>query len=126
MSDGIALLAQDWLIAKRKETQANVERIAIEDKMVALIEVPAEGSKTQKIGDYKITVTQPVSRKLDETEWALVASRIPTNLHPVKTKLEADAVGIKWLAQNEPLTWAKIATAFETKPGKVGIKVEAM
>jgi hypothetical protein len=41
-------------------------------------------------------------------------------------KLEADATGCKWLADNEPAIWRKIAQAFETKPGKVSVKVEAV
>jgi len=53
----------------------------------------------------------------------MVKDRIPTALHPIKVKIEADAAGMKWLANNDPDMWAKVAEAFETRPGKIGVKV---
>ena len=79
-----------------------------------------------KLDAYKVTMTQPVTRKLDEAAWAKVAHLVPDAMRPVKTKIEADGTGCKYLAQNEPKLWAKIVKAFETKPGKIGVKVEAV
>lgn len=124
MSDNIAALARDWLVAKRAENKATAERIKIEEHLSAALDVPKEGSKTHKIDGYKVTLTQPVTRKLDEAMWEKVRDKCQTDMRPVKIKTEADAVGIKWLQNNEPKTWAKIAAAFETKPGKIGVKVE--
>ena len=117
-------LAKAWLDAKRAEAKANAERLKIEAQMCDALEVPDEGSKTHKIEGYKITVTQPVARKLDEDAWEKVKDRIPQDMWPVKIKVEADATGCKYLAGNEPAMWRKIASAFEVKPGKVGFKVE--
>lgn len=124
MTDNIAALARDWLIAKRAEAKANAERIKIEEHLVSALDVPDEGSKTQKVDGFKITLTQPIGRKLDEAAWDKVKGKIDASLWPIKTKIEADAAGMKYLAANEPKVWAKIAAAFETKPGKVGFKVE--
>ena len=71
----IAPLAAAWIEAKRAETKANAERIKIEEQLVAAMEVPAEGSKTHSIDGYKITVTQPITRKLDEAAWAKVKAK---------------------------------------------------
>ena len=117
-------LAKAWLEAKRAEAKANAERLKIEAQMCEALEVPDEGSKTHKIEGYKITVTQPVARKLDEDAWAKVRDRIPQDLWPVKTKIEADATGCKYLSGKEPAMWRKIASAFEVKPGNVGFRVE--
>ena len=117
-------LAKAWLDAKRAEAKANAERLKIEALMCDALEVPDEGSKTHKIEGYKITVTQPVARKLDEDAWAKVRDRIPQDLWPVKTKIEADATGCKYLSGKEPAMWRKIASAFEVKPGNVGFRVE--
>jgi len=117
-------LAKAWLEAKRAEAKANAERLKIEAQMCEALEVPDEGSKTHKIEGYKITVTQPVARKLDEDAWAKVRDRIPQDLWPVKTKIEADATGCKYLSEKDPALWRKIASAFEVKPGKVGFRVE--
>jgi len=124
MSNTEALCA-DWLDAKRTEEKARNQRIAIEAQLAEAFDVPEEGSKTHQLDDYKLTLTQPVSQKLDEKAWDKVKGKIDANLHPVKVKVEADATGCKYLANNEPEIWAAIASAFETKPGKIGVKVEA-
>ena len=123
MSNVEALCAA-WLEARRAETKANRERVAIEVQLAQALDVPAEGSKTHNLDHYKVTLTQPVTRKLDVDAWDEVKDRIPPEMAPVKVKIEADATGCKWLANNEPAAWASIAEAFEVKPGKIGVKVE--
>ncbi len=71
-------------------------------------------------------MTQPVTRKLDVRKWEMVNAKIPETLWPVKVVTSADAAGMKWLAENEPKMWASIASAFETKAGKIGVKVEEL
>lgn len=124
MTTNTEALARDWLEAKRAEAVAQAQRIAIEDQIVAALGARDEGAETHRVGDYKVTLTQPVTRKLDEKKWSLVASQCPAALQPVKVKMEADATGCKWLANNEPKIWRKIADAFTTTKGKVGVKVE--
>lgn len=120
----VQALARDWLDAKRAENAATATRIKIEEELAQALDVPEEGSKTHKIDGFKVTLTQPVTRKLDAVAWEKVRQNISDDLAPVKIKLEADAAGCKWLASNEPKLWRKIAAAFETKPGKIGVKVE--
>lgn len=126
MEKSLDNLATAWLAAKSAEAQAAKVRIDIEAQMLSMIEVPAEGAKTHKFDHHKITVMQPIGRKLDEAEWFKVRHHCPEGLQPVKVKMEADGVAMKYLQNNEPTLWAKIATAFETKPGKVGFKVEVI
>ena len=124
--DNREALCAEWLEAKRAETAANKRRIEIETQLAQCFDVPAEGSKTHKLDAYKVTVRQSVARKVDEDIWDQVKRTVPAALRPVKMKLEADATGCKYLVKNEPEIWARIATAFETKPGKIGFKVEAV
>lgn len=124
MSDNIDALAADWLEAKREENAARDRRLAMESQLAEALEVPDEGSKTHRLTDHKVTLTQPVTRKVDPDAWGSVEKLCPVAMQPIKWKLEADASGCKWLANNEPEIWRKIAPAFETKPGKVGVKVE--
>ena len=126
MNDNLKPLAQAWLDAKHAEATANAERLKIEAQMVEALDVPTDGSKTHKIEGYKITVTQPVTRKIDADAWAKVSAKCPTSMQPIKTKIEADAAGCRYLADNEPSIWKRIASAFETKPGKVAVKVEVV
>jgi hypothetical protein len=120
----VQALARDWLEAKRAENAANAARLKIEDQLAQALDVPDEGSKTHKIDGFKITLTQPVTRKLDAVAWEKVKQHVSPEMAPIKVKIEADATGCKWLAANDEKTWRKIAAAFETKPGKVGVKVE--
>lgn len=124
--DNREALCAEWLEAKRAETAANKRRIEIEAQLAQCFDVPDEGSKTHKMDSYKITLTQPVARKLDEKAWAKVSGLCPPDMQPIKIKIEADATGCKYLAKNEPELWGRIASAFETKPGKIGVKVEAV
>lgn len=41
-------------------------------------------------------------------------------------QMKADAAGMKWLAENETKLWAEVSPAFETKQGKIGVKVEEL
>lgn len=122
----IDALARDWIIAKQEEDAARVRRVKIEGELTAALEAKEEGSITHKLDGYKVTLTQPVTRKLIESEWNKVRGECPMELWPVKTKLEADATGLKWLAANEPKYLRKIASAFESKKGKIGVKVQEM
>lgn len=120
----IATLARDWLDAKRDEKKANMRRLDIEVQLAAAIEIKSDGASTTHIEGYKITANQPVSRKVDPKAWEKVKANCPINMWPIKIKVEADAAGCKYLANNEPEVWSAIASAFETKPGKIGFKVE--
>lgn len=120
----IEALCASWLEAKQEEAAANKKRLAIEAQITEALDVPGEGSKTHSLDHFKVTLTQPVTRKIDAAKWERVKGKIPLNLHPVKTKIEADTAGCKYLAKEMPQSWAAIASAFETKPGKIGVKVE--
>jgi hypothetical protein len=116
-------LLQSWLDAKQVQDEAEEERLEIEGQIVQAFERNVEGAITHKVGDYSLTLTQPIYRKIDEDTWKQVGTLCPELLRPIKYKLEADAVGVKYLQNNEPEIWKKIARAFESKPGKVGVKV---
>ena len=117
-------LCAGWLEAKRAETKARDARLAIEAELAEAFEVPEEGTKSQSTENYKVTVGQPITRKLDAAVWETVKGKIAPAMHPVKTKVEADATGCKYLANKEPEIWKVIAPAFTATPGKVSIKVE--
>ena len=119
-------LAQDWLEIKAQEKDIIAKRHAIEEQITQALEVKGEGSISHKLEAHKVTLTQPVSRKIDTIAWDKVKDKIPENMHPVKVSVTADSVGCRYLADKEPRLWAKIAKAFEMKAGKIGIKVEAL
>ncbi len=119
-------LAAEWLSAKAEEQAANKRRLAIEKDLTAALEAKDEGSITHTLEDHKVTLTQPVSRSLDVRKWETIKHKIPTAMHPVKVEIKADVTGVKYLTNNEPELWAKVAEAFTSKPGKIGVKVEEL
>ena len=119
-------LAQDWLEIKAQEKDIIAKRHAIEEQITQALEVKGEGSISHKLEAHKVTLTQPVSRKVDTIVWDKVKDKIPENMHPVKVSVSADSAGCRYLADKEPRLWAKVAKAFEMKQGKIGIKVEAL
>ena len=119
-------LAQDWLEIKAQEKDIVAKRHAIEEQITTALEVKGEGSISHKLEAHKVTLTQPVSRKVDAIVWDKVKDKIPENMHPVKVSVSADSAGCRYLADKEPRLWAKVAKAFEMKLGKIGIKVEAL
>jgi len=120
----LATLARDWLEAKRDEKKANMRRLDIEAQLAQALEIKSEGASTTHIEGYKITATQPVTRKVDVVAWEKVKGKLEPSMWPIKWKMEADATGCKYLANNEPELWSLVAEAFEAKPGKIGFKIE--
>ncbi len=116
-----------YLAAKEAEDLARDDRIEAEEAIIALLpdDVPEEGSKTVESDGYKITLTQRISRKLDEKAYALIADAIPAEINPV-TKVETykiDDAGCRWLKANEHGFWTVLSKAMSEKPQKLGVKV---
>jgi len=122
----VAALARDWLATKAQEQACINSRIAIEEQLAAALGVREEGSETHEVPGYKVTLTQPIYRKVNEEAWKLVAKNCPEDHAPIRHKIEVDVLGVKWLIENKPKIWRKIASAFTTTQGKVGVKVEVL
>jgi|TARA_R110000803_G_scaffold68282_3_gene130119 hypothetical protein len=118
-------LASEWLELKKAERKLIAQRHAIEEQLTKALDAKDEGSVTHKLEDHKVTLSQSVTRKIDLVKWEEVKHKIPEDRHPVKSTLSADSVGVRWLLDNNPKQWAKVAEAFETKKAKIGVKVEA-
>jgi len=119
-------LASEWLELKAQEKKITAQRHAVEEQITEALDAKGEGSVSHKLENHKVTLTQPVSRKIDSIIWDKVKDKIPESMHPVKMALTVDSVGCRYLAEKEHRMWAKIAKAFETKPGKIGVKVEVL
>ncbi len=117
--------AQDWRTYKRQEDMAKENRITAELKLIELIGFnKLEGSQTTKTVDHKISLTAKLDRKLDQSAYLAIESQLPENMRPVKTKLELDLKGIKWMEENAPDQYALVAPCITTKPAKAAVKVE--
>ena len=125
-SSNVEGLCGAWLEAKRREDEAKKARLEVEAQIGAALEKKAEGAITHKLEHYKVTLTQPIYRKLDLEKWPTVKTLIGQEFWPIKMVVEADPTGCKWLAKDRPDLWALIAEAFTVSPGKLGVEVKEM
>jgi len=115
------ILASEWIEAKKEEVEANKKRIGIEDELIALLGAKEEGSETHNIEDFKVAITGRLNRKVD---WDIFDKLgIPVDMQPVKVKRELDLKGLRYLEDNEPSAYKKLAKAMTVEPAKTSITV---
>lgn len=115
-------IANDLFEAKRVEREAEEKRIALEEELIAVLGKRDEGAKTHAVGDYKITITGRVNRKIDWDAFDVVSSKIPESLWPVKRQL--DVTGVKYLENNEPALYKVLAPALTVEPAKTTVTIK--
>jgi len=120
-------MIERYLQAKQDESLANERRVAIEEQIIEVLGgIEAEGSMTKNIEGYKITLTQKMSRKLDENALLFVRQEVPEDMIPVEevTSLKINDKGCRWLKENEPGVWRLVSKCITEKPMKIGVKIE--
>jgi hypothetical protein len=125
MSSNVTGLCGAWLEAKRREDEAKEARIKIEEEISQALDTKTEGAVTHKVEPYKVTLIQPIYRKIDLGVWETVKRDMPAEAWPIKVKIEVDDAGCKWLAKERPDLWSIAAKAITATPGKIGVKVVA-
>ena len=118
----------EWMQAKAQEDAANERRLQIEQRIVALAQAPEEGSTTQKLDNgFKLTVTGKLAYSCDDVQALITlarASNVPDNMVPVKTKVELDSTGAKFLRAKEPEVWRVLSKHITVKPAKTAVSVK--
>lgn len=119
--------AYELEVAKDAERLANRARLDAEEKLLALIgDLPTEGTTRRDAGDYQVTVTSSVNRKVDQAKLQTIASQIPEAFAArlFRWKAEVNTGELRFIQNNEPELYAVVATAIEAKPAKPSVKVE--
>ena len=124
MSDNLESLAEQWRAAKKAENAARNERVDIESRIIEITGHKEEGSQTHEAGDWKVSVTGKLNRKLDADAWHMIEDSIPEDLRPVRYSPSLDTKGLRYLEQNEPDVYKRVAQAIETKPAKPAVEVK--
>ena len=118
-------LAVEWAAAKEREEEARLERIKVEEQILALHPAKEEGSETLLTpGGAKVTLTGKLSYKVDLAKLQQLVASWPEDTRPIKTKVEADESKLKAIRSGAPKLWAAIAPAVETKPAKTGVAIK--
>jgi hypothetical protein len=117
----------DQLIgAKSAERNATAQRVAIEEQIIAQLGKRDEGSQTHElISGMKVTITGKLSYKADMEKLQAICAKLPPEMRPLKTETKLDETGAKYLRNNEPQIWAKLAAAITLKDAKPSIEIKA-
>jgi len=119
-------LVEDLIAAKRVEAEANKRRVAIEEQIIAMVGAKEEGATTTELANgMKVTVTGKLSYSADIAKLQEICAKLPEQYRPIKTKVELDSTGAKFLRANEPAIWSKLSEAITVKPAKTSVEVKA-
>ena len=119
-TDQLTELTNALIEAKKKETDAEKERIKIEESILQIVGFKEEGSETHEVGSFKITTTGKLNYKCEDLD-----ELKKVNKDLIKVKEELDKTGCKWIRENDQKQWAKIAKYISSQPAKTSIIVKA-
>lgn len=122
----VALASAVEAEAAAKQARTAAEQAVYTALMFAQLPLPEEGTKTLKpVEGLKITVNQPINRKLDEARYHEMTDGydIPPELNPVRMKLTVHDSTAKKL-RDDPEAWGFWSQCITETPGKASVKVE--
>jgi hypothetical protein len=115
--------------AKRQEDEAKARRIEAEEAIAALVETPANGSRTVAAGPgLKITVKRALGYKADVD--AIRALGLPEELAPIRLTdpvpagYAFDEKAYEDLVADHPTVAAKLADCVVATPRKVSVSIK--
>lgn len=121
------IVAAEWLAQKRLLTAAQAALDALSTELVGMTDaarsIEDEGSKTYTLDGFKVEVKRAISRKAVKGGIEEIQKLALNELTPLKTKVEIDDTGVKYLKNNHPKIYAKVAKFIESKPSKIGVTV---
>ena len=120
-------LACDLHQAKMAEDKAKAARIAIEERIAALVETPENGSKTVQAGEIKVTVKRGITYSADFDGLfgaGLPASIMERVVTDVPATYEFNPKGFEALKAEDPEAYHEVAKYVATKPKKVAVTLK--
>ena len=118
-------LAFDLEAAKTHELHAKEARLAIEEKLVALVEKKEEGTISKKGDYYKLSVTFGIDRKVDSDIARSLAIQLGDEYERIfKWEAKIDTKEMRFLIDKKPEVYALCARAITSKPRKPSLKIE--
>ena len=126
-------LARKYSLAKAAESDAKVERISIEDEIVALTRfAKVSGSETFsascRAGSAKLILKQPLPSIVLEDEIPRVRKGLTRGQfgRVFNTKHSVVAKELKVLEESDRTLWLLVKSATTTKPGKIGVELKSL
>lgn len=123
--DNIDNLAVAWRQAKQREQDANAERVAIEQQILALHPAREEGSESfTTTAGAKVTLTGKLTYKVDVQKLVVLTNTWPADLRPLKVETKADETKLKAIRRDTPNLWKDIAAAINVYRAKTGVSID--
>lgn len=124
MSDALKEIAQRHVLAKKAEAEAIAARRKIDAEIVELLKSQAkpEGTLTEKLEGFKVSVEYSVNRKVDtkklQADWATLPGPVQA---AINWKAELSTTVFRTLDKDAVLA---LSTYMESKPATPSVKVE--
>ena len=117
------LLAIKETTAKLAQRKADLESSII-DAMKANTPLPTEGTRTDSVGSYKVSVACKLNRKVDFERWVEISGDVADEDSPMRYKAELDTKKARELEKYKPEVWALISRCVTTSPAKPTITIK--
>ena len=123
--DTLEELAEDWLIAKQAEKNANYRRLEVEEALLGLLGANAdEGTFNRKLRNgLRIKARYSLNYKGDYELINPLVQGWDVNERPFKTVV--DEAALKRIRNDSPERWKRIAIGVTVKPAKTSITIES-
>ena len=121
-------LVRHLILAKKQEDTIKCTRIALEEKIAALVPGPERGQITVSVTEnVKITVERGFNYKADCQAIANIFRDLPDAHVPIKHKTthELDVAGYEWYRENDSATAELLSKCITVTPKKTSVSVKA-
>ena len=123
----LAELSLELFTAKKAEESNKALRIEIEEKIIALVEVEENQSKTFKAGDLKVTVKKELAYSVDEENLfsaGLSSGVLERIFDRVPESFKFNTKNYELLNRDDPEAFKAIAPFVTTKPKKTSVTLK--
>lgn len=121
----LAQILPTWMQAKEDERKAIEHRRSLDKMIQDLLPKKDEGSISDSVGDYKVTISYKLTRAVDADllsgMWAAMSE--PAR-KAFKWKAEVSTTELRKLQEFRPDDYAFVAGAITTKPASPSVSVE--
>ena len=118
----LAELVKELYTAKQNEEVAKKARIAVEERIAALVETPENGSRTVDTGVMKVTVKRENSYKLDDER--LFADTFPGLVKEVPASWKIDVKAYEAERAKDSPLYREAAEHVAVTPKKVSVTLK--
>lgn len=114
-----------WMKAKKHEAAANAEHLQIEQQLVAMLPGESEGTTSQVVSDYRVSMRYGVTRKVDSDKLRDMWSDLPAEAQDAFRWSAAVALPkLRALQELRADLYGRLAAVIETKPAKASVSIE--